>query len=185
MLVCPLNLRPGARRPAGGNNPLMRLPRTEVFRAFPELDRFSDEECRAWLRRAWRAQRWRLTLGSLGGAALALGLAAGMFVLGGMLVSRLGLTGSRAEGRTLAGAMLWAVLTVLPAGLTMFAIRDWSLRRAVRSQLSSTRCPGCDYQLLGLPVREGAVTCSECGQRITPAELGVSLEDLMPARSAT
>lgn len=58
---------------------------------------------------------------------------------------------------TLGGALLWAMVSL--------ALRDWMLRRRIRSILrAKALCAGCGYRLLGTPVSEvHVVVCPECG----------------------
>src|SRR5690606_34073587 len=59
----------------------MRVPASEVYRAFAELDRFSDDQCRQFVACAQRNRRW-----SRGAATLGAWLAAGTtwLVVGGL-----------------------------------------------------------------------------------------------------
>lgn len=101
-----------------------RLVTGKVYRSFPELDRFTDEQCEQFVRHA----------------------------LG-------------------AGAIAWWLLGLV--------IRDRWLRRTIRSSLRHTRCPRCEYSLLGLAVAEGAVVCPQYGMRVGLAERGLTAEMLM------
>src|SRR5690242_7614590 len=53
-LPCYLKVRSGPRGSGGVGGfcggTFMRIPRRKLYRAFPELDRFSDAECERWVR---------------------------------------------------------------------------------------------------------------------------------------
>ena len=140
----------------------MRLPLSKVWRAFPELDRFSDEQCRRFVRAARRGA---------GRVARVAAVVATLFVswlAGGALVTWFTLNPAtigpweRVHG--------WAVTVVL-LGMLVFAtapailLRDRLLRRRIMRIITLRgRCLMCKYNLLGLPVgADLLVTCPECG----------------------
>ena len=145
----------------------MRLIRKRIYRAFPELDRFSDEQCRRFVGAAnssWgrRVGRW---------AIVALVTVAGWAVA----IAGVGLFGDRLDRVFLRVSSLWAVVWglalvgVMTAPLIAALVaRDLLLRRRVRGLIQrSGACPECHYSLLGM--RVGAdlrVTCPECARVI-------------------
>lgn len=159
----------------------MRLPTDKVWRAFPELDRFSDEQCRAFVKAARRKWGWRLLRVAVMAASVPVTV-----TLAVLVVVR---AGSLVEGRTVSGGVAAVVqvvagligLAIIAGGLLgALVIRDRLLRWRIRYALFNRgTCIGCHYRLVGLPVAEGnLVTCPECGleTKVDPAlgELALS-----------
>lgn len=141
----------------------MRLPTYKVYRAFPELDRFSDEACQRYVRAARRGQE-----GWLGLAPLALGLSGGFVLFMAMLglIFAVGiLAPSLRWGPVLPFAMSGSVaLAGGAAAFFTFQARDVLLRRVLEKLLKLATCPHCRYSLLGLRIDAGVVSCPECGR---------------------
>lgn len=160
----------------------MRLPTRKVYRAFPELDRFDDQVCESYARRAVR-KRWRSFLLVAIGCIISIPVC---WVFAVVLPELLYLLMPRflsAVRRTdLAFPLYVACAFVFPFIVTLF-VRDTWFRRAIRSQLVGTACPTCEYQLIGLIVKEGHVHCPECGASVRLADLGLSPEDLIAKSS--
>ena len=166
----------------------MRLPLSKVYRAFAELDSFSDEECVRFVVRV-RAHRRGLLLWPLlaGGASMLLWIVvvmpAALFCL--RAFARAGRTLQVASPDTAmmsVGALLVAgTLLVLVGGLTL---RDRLLIRAIRGRVDLAACPRCGHSLLGLPLLPGggreSVRCPECGSAVLLDEIGVNHADLIP-----
>jgi hypothetical protein len=138
----------------------MRLIVRQLWRAFPELDGFSDEQCAAFVKVASLSKRHALA-GSLvlfGGGAL------GLVVVGLVSMALL-------NPVTTGAASVWDALWRLAAAAAVFAVaagcvlrlRDWLLRRSVL-RLFATRgaCEGCGHGLAGLPADVQRVICPEC-----------------------
>lgn len=146
----------------------MRLITSKVYRAFPELDAFSDERCERFVRftnHAWgpRLVQWTI-----------LGLASMIAVIAGFVAAVLGLqiVVLGREVRALAlGAFLplpsiilatttWAIGLVL-----VLILRDVLMRRSVRRVIGRCgTCYSCLYPLLGMRVEDNlTITCPECG----------------------
>ncbi|MGH7130495.1 MAG: hypothetical protein ACREJO_00910 [Phycisphaerales bacterium] len=143
----------------------MRLPTDKVWRAFPELDRFSDEQCRGFVKAARRAWGWRLV--RVGAMLVSLGAAfiAGAIALAGTLhllddVWRVG-----RENAAWAGAVAAGMLTMAVFLLGGMFVRDWLLRKRIRFAIFNRGvCQKCDYSLVGMPVSaKSTVMCPECG----------------------
>lgn len=161
----------------------MRIPGTRVYRAFPELDRFSDADCRRFVRFAaaglWRG--WKLTarvfVAVLTAPAIAVGFLAGLF-LWSWVVNALG------QGRA---SLLWIIPFCAPAiGVALLPnllLRDWQLRREITSRIFAASCSDCRYSLLGLEWRDGLVNCPECGKSNNLGERGLKPQDLMASRA--
>lgn len=158
----------------------MRLPLNKIYRAFPELDSFSDGACEGFVRQASR----RYWLSHIGFAVLAIALGAMVLILWGLL-SNVGTAIVPASSPFWDGGFGSALEVVywiagpVCAIVTALLVRDHWLRTTIARQLLDTNCPGCGYSMLGLSVVSGAVTCPECGQARRLEETGLSPADLM------
>lgn len=143
----------------------MRLLARSVYRAFPELDAFSDAECRIYVRNATASPLRRM-------ARVAVNVA----VLAGLVAIEVRLLQTWITSSYLPGRMAALLLLVLcTVGIGALVMRDLLLRLAIRRILGrGARCPQCSYSLAGLPVaQEQAVTCPECA-RTTDVSLHAS-----------
>jgi hypothetical protein len=151
----------------------MRIITRKLWRAFPELDGFSDDQCARFVRAA--------KVGAVGSGGLlslmlrwmAVGLtvlviSAASFAVIAMIfewVTNRGLVrnnGMYYLTQTAAGVLIsGALLLAFGAGML---VRDALVRRRVRQVIKTRgRCAGCGYVMLGLPVPENLkVTCPEC-----------------------
>ncbi|HYE62160.1 MAG TPA: hypothetical protein VD997_09195 [Phycisphaerales bacterium] len=152
----------------------MRLITTKLHRAFPELDRFSDEQCGRFIRatgRSWRAAPHLVVVWA--SYLLTVAVVVGLGVLVAWLA---GVDPSRVDPLA-----PWGVVAVLvTAGVCLvpaFIVRDRLLRARVRRVLvARSHCVHCRYSLLGMPVGEDCiVVCPECA---TPTEVDPSLGEL-------
>lgn len=154
----------------------MRVPLTAIHRAFPELDRFTDEQCDRFIKAACRTRRRAVHIGLIGLTWLVL-FAGGLFIAGYVWTSADDWASVVARRRTdtIAGVVFFLTIAVPP--LVALLLRDRLLIGRVRRVLRTRGiCPGCRYQLAGLPVSEGnVVTCPECGYA---AEVDPSLAEL-------
>ncbi|HZW06547.1 MAG TPA: hypothetical protein VFF65_05440 [Phycisphaerales bacterium] len=146
----------------------MRVPGSKVYRAFPELDRFTDEQCCRFLK-AVKRDRWLARIGRVTViVAVFVATMLGVAVPSVIVISLLGRSGIvTAETNWGMAALLAAlVLPVLAALLAAFAARDLVLRRRLRSVINDRgKCASCGYLLLGMPVRQDLVViCPECGE---------------------
>ena len=151
----------------------MRLPRSKIYRAFPELDEYSDDQCRAYVKSASRTGRrsWGLfcvlaVIGWFGGFSV---LFVGASSTAAWVKSRQH-TGFL-EFLSVVGALTAAV--GVPT-ISVVMARDRWLRQAIARHLNTSLCPECRYQLLGLIPTGGAVRCPECGLEHSLAALGFS-----------
>jgi len=143
----------------------MRLIARTVYRAFPELDPFSDDECRIFVRNA-TASPWRRAMRFLVNAA----------VLAGILMAEVRISGAVAREVPSIAHIAWTIVAMLcTLGLGALIVRDLLLRLAVRRILGrGAACPQCGYPLAGLPVgAEFRVTCPECA-RVTDVSVHAS-----------
>lgn len=164
----------------------MRLPTRKVWRAFPELDPFTDDECRAYMRES----RGRRAFGNLVvlPASVVLGVALGMTGWAGLAftLESLGieLESPRVPEWVHALVLLLLVLIVFGAPLIVALVaRDAWVRRALRRRINLASCGGCGYSLLGLTVRADAETgdefvmCPECARRTSLRGIGATRAD--------
>lgn len=172
----------------------MRIPYSKVYRAFPELDRFSDSECERFILVARDCFATSMSAGSALAFCTFFVVAPLFgflwFGVGGALVgwitepSTASRSYSYTEDRwwyTLA-AVLGACLTPFAGGVAGLYIRDRCLIRVISRQLITARCAGCGYSLLGLQVTDGMVMCPECGAACILADRGLTLDDIMSTR---
>lgn len=144
----------------------MRLIRRKIYRAFPELDRFSDDQCArfvlaansSWLR---RLVRWAL-VGFVTAVALPAAVA-GAVALGELLDKKMVFNGT-------IGFLGWGLLLIAACGaglLVGLIARDLLLRLRIRRLIHRRgSCPNCHYSLLGMRVGHDLnIVCPECGRK--------------------
>ena len=155
----------------------MRVPLSNIWRAFPELDRFTDEQCRRFVRaactRGWQRHAHRVTL-----CGLLVILVVASFAMISFLYAWLD---DHYHFRTTLLSLIFVSLILfsgffIPSVLVML-IRDRLLLRRVRYVLRARgTCPACQYSLLGIVVSEdNVVICPECGLEV---EADPSLREL-------
>jgi hypothetical protein len=157
----------------------MRLNRTKIYRAFPELDRFDDARCERFVQAVRGGTGRRLTalakcilvsIVILVVPPIALGL------IVGWIESALAL-GSDLAYPTFVGTSLIAMIAAPTIGLLT---RDALIRRRVRFILR-TRCTclTCQDSLLGLPIEPDLmVTCPRCQ---SASRVDAAIGELSPA----
>ncbi len=144
----------------------MRLMTVKVYRAFPELDRYSDEQCLRFIRAARRGVRswWHFLLYIL---VFHMGLTiAGVIAFAAFDYSEDYQIARRADiwwVSALAYVVAIPAIAIVPMGVLL--MRDVLLRRRVRWVLNTqSACPSCRYGLIGLAVSpDNTITCPECG----------------------
>ncbi|MFG0242461.1 MAG: hypothetical protein ACF8R9_06745 [Phycisphaerales bacterium JB054] len=147
----------------------MRIPTRRLHRAFPELDRFTDEQCKIFIRAASK-HGWRPRIHA---AILLLSVPlTGLLALTASSFARLWID-DNVPGGVDRPAWDWVeyagyLLACFGAALVAFLLRDLlfisRVRRVIRGRGS---CIGCRYSLLGITIAEGfTVTCPECGLSI-------------------
>ncbi len=159
----------------------MRLLTTKaLYRAFPELDHFSDEQCRTFVNAAKRGiipRLLRITVQLLAAAAA-------LVVVGWLTVTIANVLAParRAESEVIffVVAVLAMFITFGSAAIAYLIARDFLLRRRIRwVMLTRGSCYECGYGLTGLPVvidpateslvdsplapTPASVICPECG----------------------
>lgn len=143
----------------------MRVPGRKIWRAFKELDQFSDEQCTRFVKRAYGGPFFRLLI-----SAFVFGVFAVTF-LGLLTVMLWAHTALELDNRSKYSdaAITWTTAAgVLIVGFTapMLAllVRDFILRSAIWRVLNlGGVCRNCHYPLHGLPLSEALeCTCPEC-----------------------
>ena len=163
----------------------MRIPTRKIYRAFPEFDQFSDEQCERFMQRV-QVSGLRKTLPqavflAVTGAGLVVACGFSGFIFG-VLEEELQ---SRRNGDVLSifDFLVFLIAFGLPVFLGLIA-RDFTLRRhltlVINEKLDRIRCLSCRYILIGQVVREDQVTCPECGFAMSLGQLGIVEEDLIP-----
>ncbi len=134
----------------------MRLIASPAYRAFPELDSFTDEQCEDFARLA-AASSLRRGTALLMRIVTAVGLAT--FVVATL------------ERFTSVPLEVSAVLALALAGFGWLVTGDLVLRVGIRRVMRrGGSCPFCRYVLVGLPVASShTVICPECGQQASLA----------------
>lgn len=166
----------------------MRLPFSKPYRAFPEFDAMSDEECSAFVRRAFVHRPW-LTL------RLPIVLGVLLLILWPTLVLVLlehvpSVRNYIPMPRSTEGVLIWVVVTtvLLAVGLPLL-VRDLGVYLGLSDEVHRARCRKCKQSLVGVPVQSiGAepdpakqfIRCPECGKRFVLMEIGLTPRDLVP-----
>lgn len=152
----------------------MRLLTRKLWRAFPELDRYSDEQCRQFVAAAAGSVRRRVARLAAAITASLLWAAVPIGVLIGVAPAKLSMW----------VPPLWPFFVVLPSPAIGYITRDVLLRFRVRSVLRDRgACIGCRYSLIGVRVSESLiVTCPECG---ATTEVDSSLNELVLSNDGT
>ena len=139
----------------------MRLIASPTFRAFPELDAFSDEQCRGFVRATRRRARERAV-------AWAFRFLVTFAVPPAVILATGSLRASSGTTRSFDILVALVIAGVVWIGLAWLVSRDLALRWLIRRVMRrSGSCVACGYRLVGLPVgRDCVVTCPECGQAL-------------------
>ncbi len=141
----------------------MRLPLSKVYRAFPELDRFDDAACRAFVSDVSRQHWWSALQTAIFSVVVAVLLA-----LGGLLIIGTEMA-QRQSVLTRWGELAGLIVVFVGPILFGMAMRDWWLRRRLQERIDASRCFACNYSLVGMPAEEAGIRCPECGAR-TPVD---------------
>jgi hypothetical protein len=157
----------------------MRIPGSKVYRAFPELDRFTDESCQKFVRAAMRGVGKKAVMAAVVIPVAIFGFGCALYVwLSGFTVLEKSL-GTRFDSMGLwmlplaAVLLIMAVVGVLPALVAKDLILRFSISRVFRD---SGTCFACAYGLIGLPVsREKERWCISCPECHTECEVDSAL----------
>ncbi len=155
----------------------MRLISRRIYRAFAELDPYSDEQC---IRFVDSARRGPLITALHTTAILAVTLPLLCLALAGTVYLFETLSRIIWLRRPFAFEAAWILSTALMFAFACGAglvVRDMLLRRRLRYVLRSRgTCPACQYSLVGLEVSpRSTVACPECGVEV---EVDASLAEL-------
>ena len=161
----------------------MRIPTSKIYRAFEELDEFSDEQCERLMRRV------RIDTGATSGMVGFVFLATILvfftvwFLLYLVPVEFRGLS-MRLRPYFDLDMVIWFLTEAFAVAATGFATRDYILRKHLRAaielRIERVRCPDCKYILIGQRPRNDMVACPECGTTTSLGALGVTANDLIP-----
>lgn len=157
----------------------MRLPTFEVYRAFAELDSFSDEECCSFVASAKRAHPASQIAFGLLAVPLFIGSLVGMIFVVLWILQLANSFGAELSPRLQDFAMALGVVCVFGFPIVgILLIRDRLLRWAVRRHIGRASCD-CGYSLLGLTIEDGMVLCPECGHPTVLSHRGLTPENLL------
>jgi hypothetical protein len=171
----------------------MRIITRKLYRAFPELDAFTDDQCRQYLLNI-RQSKQQYSLVIIGIPTLL-----GLVHLFGLpyLLSRFVMRWVYRSFKfslsqlddTLFLLVIGTFLIVWLGGSAFWPLylRDRllgaELVKVLNNQLRKTRCRTCSYSLIGqTPAPDGSLICPECGSPTTMQTLGITQEDLIPPR---
>ncbi|MFZ4573038.1 MAG: hypothetical protein ACOYN0_01490 [Phycisphaerales bacterium] len=155
----------------------MRLLTRKLWRAFPELDRYSDEQCRRFVRAARGSWLRRLGRGLCSTAVACVPLLACVMWRVAIAALRGRTASPNGSWLLMGGYAIVLVASILAAPVLAYVCRDLLLRRRVRYVLRDRgSCVSCRYSLIGVPVPTGnVVVCPECA---SPCEVDPALTEL-------
>ncbi len=160
----------------------MRLFVDKIYRAFPELDPFDDDQCKRMMHGVRKAKPWG-TIATLAWIGVSVLISAFMSVVAMMIVVETVFDQTRSDGLVIVSTILTiAVSAGLPMLFAFLARHRW-LRKALVAHLKQAKSV-CGYSLLGLTIEDGAVQCPECGERIRLVDRGLTPEMLLAGESA-
>jgi hypothetical protein len=153
----------------------MRLIARTLYRAFPELDPYDDEQCLRFVKAA-RGSFLRRALHVSIIILVLLPLFVGAIYIAAMLSDYFDLFNHGKVGFALIlNTLLWmagtACVLAVPL-LSAYYLRDFLLSRRLKTVLRTRgACPACNYSVVGLAVVTGDtgksfVTCPECGVKV-------------------
>lgn len=165
----------------------MRLITKDLWRAFPELDRFDDDRCRRFVIAAQRGKRaaiWRILLNLILTASVAAAIGSiGLAIMWLFWDAGGGTSGPAAGSWRFAFGLFILCLAIVAAGLASLVFRDQLLRRRVAHFIFARgKCPQCRYNLLGVRVPESLrMQCPECGLELEVDPALTELSGVAPA----
>ena len=173
-----MNETPSQPKPAPQSS-IRWFTSTKLWRAFPELDPFSDEQCRPVITFVSRSSLDQLCCIGL---ALLGTIVSGFLVVGVLPTVQHAFNmpqPQRSYELPLALVLTMAMGTLPLVGV--LRVRDMLLRHHLRKLLASgSTCIRCSYSLLGLPLDEQhRATCPECG---TSQDVHKAFASLAPGR---
>ena len=164
----------------------MRLPFSRIYRGFPELDKFSDEECCAYIARARAKHKPSLRVAMA--CAVPVSTAVSLIVLTLMIAAAgwvRAMQPSTLRNKLEVAFDLATPIVVIPVGAVIILLMyDFWLRWAIRKDLIRAVCPRCGYSLLGLNVVDASVVCPECGDAIRLTNIGLTPADVLAEQTS-
>ena len=161
----------------------MRLPTHNICRAFPELDGFSDEQCKRFLQ-ATLKKHW-LARHRLNSLTVILFLVGGFGMLRAFVAVVQAFKISVSSNFGIELLLLPAIIGAFAGALTGLMIRDRWLRRRLSARILELACAGCGYSLLGLAAHQGIIICPECGSRCELASRGIEVDTTLVSPEST
>lgn len=153
----------------------------KIYRAFPELDEYSDEQCDLFVKRC------RTAIKHSGGVVI-LPLFIFMFSCCGLstfIAQAMDYVIRNDIASSSDYLFLLAFLSIaIPSLLLPLIVRDLMLRksmnRIIHEKLEQLQCRHCKYLLMGIaPINHTTVICPECGQANHLEEMGITASDLL------
>jgi hypothetical protein len=165
------------------------MPRAKVWRAFPEFDSLSDEECLRCLRLTMLNAPRSLGLvplfcGLMGAAGLA---ALNIATSAPRDIARL--VGNNQDSQLIAEVGAWVIGMVLVLSVAGLVGRDLLYYLCLRRAVRIANCRKCGQSLMGVPIIDTSlhgepgkarVRCPECGRVWMLLEIGLTPRDLIP-----
>ncbi len=165
----------------------MRIPWSNICRAFPELDHLTDAQCDLLMTRV------RLQIGAKQSVRFLLvfvyiiSLILSFVLFGSVLRVFYGNEPIPFRHETPVDTLLILCVIGLPAAV-VFLLRDAILRRRLKAaidyEIDRVRCLSCRYILIGQVASAGRIGCPECGASFGLGELGITEADLLPPGGA-
>lgn len=161
----------------------MRLLTKKIHRAYPELDKFEDDVCKRYVKRAKRLQNaWKFWLIALLILPVSLVVWFVLMYVTGFLVSEY--ENKIPESLQLVMFLFSGTAIAWLPAFSILLFRDRWLHRCIRKQLTGVQCGACGYSLLGLTVNNEndspSVHCPECGHHLILKDMGLTQADIDP-----
>jgi len=167
----------------------MRILTRKIHRAYPELDKFDDDVCRQYVKRANRPENaWKFWLIVFVILPVSWGVWIGMMYVTLLIVDQHNFDSFNSfEISDYIMIVIYFFSGTGVAWLPAFSallFRDRWLHRCIRKQLIGVQCPTCGYSLIGLTLlkdtQDPSVHCPECGHATTLKDMGLTQADIDP-----
>lgn len=165
----------------------MRIPLFKPWRAFRELDAFSEEECEKFVGDAWaNCRSFESALPLVSGPIIFVLFPAA--ILSGLRFPSIARWIYVPESLK-TSILLLVALSVFAGCAGSLLTRDVVLYVILKRELRRANCPKCGQSLRGLPVQsigeipdpaKNFVRCAECGRVHHLLDLGLAPRDLVP-----
>ncbi|MFG0247487.1 MAG: hypothetical protein ACF8OB_01265 [Phycisphaeraceae bacterium JB051] len=167
--------------------PCMRIITRKLHRAFAELDSYTDDQCRQYLKNIKQKKlRFSLRLILLPLIITLLYFAiipmAFAFCMDQLVTSKFVDMGRDIVFYPIILTFLgiWWIGSGIVALISRDILLGGELRELLNNQLQITRCRNCSYSLIGQQPVDGKLRCPECGTPTTLELLGITEDDLIP-----